>query len=181
MSGDGLISQMETYTSYLGWLILGLWLLASVINQFRFRWWSSVARFDVFSLVPRWTFFAPNPGRHDYHVVYREWTAESSGEWSEVPAPEIDLKLRWFWNPHRYPSKGISDVTAALASNVRRSYDIPVAVTLSAPYISLLHLVMAQPSAGESGDRRQFAIVRTNGFGCERDLDIAFLSEVHRK
>jgi hypothetical protein len=182
MPGEAFSSVAELLATYLARLIFGLWFLASIFNQFHFRWWERIVWHDAFSLIPRWTFFAPNPGRHDYHVVFREWAEDDDpGEWIELSVDEVDLSRRWLWNPSRYPNKGIADLTAALARIVNLRRDEPLAVTLSSPYISLLHVVMAQSSGVSDGDRRQFAIVKTSGFGEKRDLDIAFVSEVHRR
>ena len=160
--------------------ILVTWFLASVIHQFRFHWWSRIARFDAFNLLPRWTFFAPNPGRHDFHVVYREWVDDKHKPWMELAATNVDTRWRWLWNPSRYPNKAISDLANGLYRALQLSGDEPWTVMLSSSYISLLSVVMAQSPTNLKANRRQFAIVRTHGFGRGRQLEIAFASEVHR-
>ncbi len=161
-------------------LILAAWLLASAIHQCRFRWWSRVTRFDVFNLLPRWSFFAPNPGRHDFHVVYRDWIDEENGPWTEFAATTLETRSRWLWNPSRYPNKAISDLTNGLYRALQSNDGEPRAVLLSSSYISLLHVVMAQPSVILKANRRQFAILRTHDFGSNRQIEVAFVSEVHR-
>jgi len=63
--------------------ILAIWLLLTVLRQLTPEsWW----RFDLFSLVPRWTFFAPKPIRHDYLVLYRDTGADGTpGPWRDNP------------------------------------------------------------------------------------------------
>lgn len=161
-------------------LILTTWFLASVIHQCRFRWWSRITHFDVFNLLPRWSFFAPNPGRHDFHVIYRDWIDDDSGPWTEFATTTVETRLRWLWNPTRYPNKAISDLTNGLYLALQLNDVEPRAVLLSSSYISLLHVVMAQPPVILKANRRQFAILRTHDFGSSRKIEVAFVSEVHR-
>ena len=49
--------------------------------------------------LPIWTFFAPNPGRHDYWVVYRTLDAtERTSPWRDIElfAPRRFHQLLWF-------------------------------------------------------------------------------------
>jgi hypothetical protein len=160
--------------------ILVVWFIASAIHQFRFPWWSRISRFDALNLLPRWSFFAPNPGRHDFHVVYRDWVDDQPGPWMQLAATNVDTRWRWLWNPSRYTNKAISDLANGLYQARQLSAEEPWTVMLSSSYISLLHMVMAQPPTTLETYRRQFAIVRTHGFGTGRQLEIAFASEVHR-
>src|SRR5690348_12432463 len=57
---------------FLGWFIL------SILNQFGFAWFDKITRHDHFSLLPLWTFFAPNPGQSDYHLIYRDRKTDGS-------------------------------------------------------------------------------------------------------
>jgi hypothetical protein len=170
----------EHLLTLLAGAILLAWFLASVIHQLRFPWWSRFARYDLFNLLPRWSFFAPNPGRYDFHVVYRDWVAEEPGPWLQLAPPDVDTRWRWLWNPPRYPSKAISDLVSGLQRARQSSDGEPWMVMLSSSYISLLHVVMAQPPACRETSHRQFAVVRTQGFGSARRLEIAFASERHR-
>jgi hypothetical protein len=161
-------------------LILIAWFIASVIHQFRFRWWSRVSRFDAFSLLPRWSFFAPNPGRHDFHVVYRDFVDDEHGPWVELVVSTVDTRYRWLWNPSRYPYKAISDLTNGLHYELQSSNAEMQMVMLSSSYIGLLNVVIAQPPIGVKASHRQFAIFRTHGFRSDRQIEVAFVSEVHR-
>jgi len=170
---------MERFWSLTVGIVLGAWFLASVVHQFRPRWWRRVTRFDPLHLLPIWTFFAPNPGRHDLHVIYRECSGVRCGPWRQLAPPWVDRSWRWIWNPGRYVRKATTDFSNALL-DARRTSDDQRAVLLSAAYISLLHWVMAQPSADPESNHRQFALVVTQGFGEGRELDVQFVSEVHR-
>ncbi len=97
-----------------------------------------------------------------------------------MAATNVNTPWRWLWNPSRYRNKAISDLTNGLYGALQLCRDEPRMVMLSSSYISLLHLVMAQPLTSLEADRREFAIVKTYGFGSSRQLEIAFTSEVHR-
>lgn len=161
-------------------LILTAWFLASIIHQCRFRWWARVSRYDSFNLLPTWSFFAPNPGHHDFHLVYRDWVEGECGPWTEFATTIVETRWRWLWNPSRYPGKALTDLTNGIFRAVQLNVDEPRVVILSSSYLSLLHLVMAQPPASPKVDRRQFAILRTRDFGSKRQIEVAFVSEEHR-
>jgi hypothetical protein len=137
-----------------------------------------VTRFDVSNLLPAWSFFAPNPGCHDLHLVYRDWFGESAGQWQQF---YINSKLgwRWIWNPSRYPSKGLIDLIQSLFYNIKAFSDHPKSVLLSQSYISLLYFVMQQPQV-KGTTHRQFAIVANQSFNKCSSLIVKYLSEKHR-
>lgn len=70
---------------------------------------------DVFSIIPSWNFFAPNPGTTDYHLLYRDKL--ESGElsvWREIPIDKEPSLLRAVWNPRKRKSKVLSDVVSVV-------------------------------------------------------------------
>ena len=161
-------------------ITLVVFFLASVIHQFRFSWWQRISNLDRLILLPRWTFFAPNPGRHAFHLVYRDFTLDQPGGWKELVVSDDDLSWRWFWHPARYPSKGLNDLFNFLFQSVQSYPEDPQLVMLSTPYISLLKLVMTQPGISSECSQRQFAVVATRGFQEDRILEIRYISGVHR-
>src|SRR5215213_561511 len=136
---------MESIWSTVVALFLSVWLLASAVHQLRRRSWERIARWDALNLLPRWSFFAPNPGRHDLHVVYREWLLEEAGPWRQLMPTHANRRWRWCWNPSRYPRKAVSDLANSLQYAERSLEEMPRSVLLSSSYISLLSWVMAQP------------------------------------
>lgn len=159
--------------------VLASWLVASAVQQLRLQWWWRVERRDTFALLPRWSFFAPSPGRHDVHLVFRDQLNGAWTPWQSVPATPPDRRWWWLWNPERYPRKALSDFVNGLRMAEQVQPDVPRMVVLSAPYLSLLGWVMAQPSRAEA-THRQFAVVNTEGFHDGRTLDVLFVSETHR-
>ena len=57
--------------SILLYSIVTLWLVITLLAQHP-RFQSVINRFNGLHVIPRWTFFAPNPGVRDYHLVIRE-------------------------------------------------------------------------------------------------------------
>ncbi|PZT75936.1 hypothetical protein DNK56_21315 [Streptomyces sp. AC1-42W] len=80
----------------------------------------AIAR-DVFSQVPNWKFFAPNPAVHDFHYVYRTLDAEGrTSQWHEI---EMIEPRRWhqaFWFATRRPEKAVFDLCTAILQHVAR-------------------------------------------------------------
>jgi hypothetical protein len=155
-----------------------VWLLASIPNQFRWSWWESIARRDALALLPRWTFFAPRPGRHDLHILIRDWSGGTPGPWHELERLAPGPWLRAVWNPDRFARKAVTDTGNALARAARRGDDAPSAIQLHSAYLEILGWVLAAPSATPDA-ARQFALVRTQTDRPGRLLDVVFVSFEH--
>src|ERR1051326_1455357 len=88
--------------------VLVIWFILSVLNQLKWKWFELIRQFDYFSLLPFWTFFAPNPGQTDYHLTFRDKLADGlMTEWKEI---EIGAPRYWYcfiWNPEKRSKKVI--------------------------------------------------------------------------
>ena len=74
---------------------------------------------DLFSLIPTWNFFAPNPGTNDYHLLYRERLDTGEyGVWMEIPFPKQSGLLKLVWNPRKRRAKVLSDIVISLGTAV---------------------------------------------------------------
>ncbi|MET0885763.1 MAG: hypothetical protein ABWX92_04860 [Mycetocola sp.] len=164
-------------------VVFTLWLLASIPNQFRWEWWERIARRDVLGLLPRWTFFAPRPGRHDLHILIRDWSAGSPGQWRELERRPPTPWRRAFWNPDRFVRKTVTDTGNALVRAASRpEAGSPTSIQLHSAYIEILGWVMAAPPPVQDtspGDARQFILVRTQTDRPGRRLDVTFISFEH--
>lgn len=169
--------------------VLCAWFLASIPTQFRWRWWESLSRHDALGLLPRWTFFAPNPGRHDLHLLVRDWIDGEPSPWREferLPPPPL---VRALWNPGRFARKTITDVGNAVvrsaAGRVDAAEENAKAIQLHAAYLEILGWVTAAGrheravGVGEERGERQFALVRTQTDQPGRRLQVVFLSFLH--
>lgn len=167
--------------------LFAVWLLASIPSQFRWQWWESIARRDGLALLPRWTFFAPRPGRHDLHVLIRDWSGGAPGPWRELERRPPGPWLRAVWNPDRFVRKSVTDTGAALVRAATRSAaDPPSTIQLQSSYLDILGWVSAAtPAATSAGANarpdvaRQFALVRTQTDRPGRRLDVVFVSFEH--
>jgi hypothetical protein len=114
---------VATYTLV---LVFALWFGVSVLNQLEATGYPAARRIalvvkslDLFSLIPTWNFFAPNPGTNDYHLLYRERLDDGAyGVWREVPFPKQSGLLKLVWNPRKRRAKVLSDVVVSLGSAV---------------------------------------------------------------
>ena len=134
-------------------------------------------RLDALGVLPEWSFFAPHPGTHDYHLLYRD----ELGDGSRTDWREVDLAGRraWWnaaWNPGRRQRKALFDITGALALEIREGD--PESIHLSVAYLSLLQHVSALPhSLGAA--RTQFLLMVTDGVLARTEPRVLYLSNVH--
>lgn len=170
----------DTWTIAVG-AFLTLWFAASVVHQAPPDWWMRLKRFGHFSLVPRWTFFAPQPGRYDEHLLYRDIADGVSGPWLEVDSGDFRPAGRCLFNPTRFRQKALFDLVNRLRAGRNEFARFGLddrSLQLSSGYVALLAWVAGHP-APVRPCHRQFAIARTTGHGAGRTLKIQFVSEPH--
>src|ERR1041385_2055650 len=126
------------------YLIFGIWLIASSINQFEWKFWSNVRALDCFGLLPKWTFFAPHPGTTDVRIVYRDLLKNGNqGPWVEFPStPYRPALVRMFWNPEKLENKAVFDLVQELGREYSMCKAHPKAALVSISYIQLLDPIM---------------------------------------
>jgi hypothetical protein len=168
-------------------ITLTVWFVLSAAGQFSYRRIELLRRWDCFSLIPIWTFFAPNPGHTDYHLIYRDRSADGKlGVWTEIP---LIARRRWFtalWNPQKRGKKIVSDVLNSFGvffehhENARLPRDEALQlVMLTTPYLIVLNLVSAVPRT-LGVQARQFAVVERFGFVSNQPPEPVFVSPFHR-
>lgn len=159
-------------------LLIG-WFALSVTNQFhRGRRIRVLKRYDLFSLIPVWTFFAPRPGREDTRLLYRDQTSEGNWSyWRELAPPHRQTRDA-VWNPGKRRRKTLSDLSSNVARAARNGKpDRSILVDLS--YLTLLCHVSAQERPADAV-ARQFLIARTTGHQGSGGPTIIFISGIHR-
>ncbi len=167
------------------------WLIVSAANQRKNtrRWVSRITNVDICGLVPIWTFFAPNPGDSDTHLLFRDRDHDGRTTcWREVRL----AGRRWFfdlWSPARRIHKAIVDVAYDLSRPDDPGPDAPATAdgfltvnkkrVLSFPYLLILNYVSSLP--GDFGAaERQFAIARTPGMQGRSQPHVMLVSAFHR-
>jgi hypothetical protein len=160
--------------------VFSVWLVASAMNQFEWKFWRHVTNWDFFALLPRWTFFAPRPGTDDVRLVYRDvLPGGSHGGWVEIEtSPGSNPLIRMFWNPVKLDNKALFDLVHLLAEQVDACQEFPRVALISMPYVQLLDPVMQLPR-GPEATHRQFALLRTRGHVPPRETAILLLSQPH--
>lgn len=157
----GLLVREVVVTSFTVWTIVALWLALTAMTQVEGAVTDWIRSVDVWKLIPRWTFFAPQPGRSDIHLVYRDWSARGeAGPWKEI-YPIVERPLRTaLWNPDKRRRKAIVDLSVALLRTAHQTASADAALTV--PYLAFLNVVSNIPTRPDTHSR-QFALVSTDG------------------
>ena len=160
-------------------LLLVGWFVLSILNQFGFEWFDKVRRHDHFSLLPLWTFFAPNPGQSDYHLIYRDRKTDGSvTEWREIDITERRKPYGFIWNPEKRSKKVLSDLVSSMLSSLPDIDQSDRIVMLSIPYLILLNVV-SHVDAEDQTTYRQFVLVETFGFNPTNEPRVVLRSDFH--
>lgn len=147
---------------------VGSWVLATAASQHPHRLFDGLRRFDVTGLIlPNWRFFAPEPAKHDFHLLHRVLTAdgEQTG-WEETTpiAPRRWSQALFFAD--RRQEKSMFDVANELVTVMAKAH---VDVTKTVAFELLrnrveLRVVEAYQAAGKARPRGfQFLLARHTG------------------
>ncbi|MCO8266560.1 hypothetical protein NKF06_08175 [Haloferax sp. AB510] len=149
------------------------------------------------SLIPSYRFFAPEPARYDFHLLYRTKTEdERVTDWQHCDEfIDFPSQLHWAWNPQLYDTKAMFDYAQSLYEAVKdeKEKDNDAEVTddvstsslqqidmedyvVSTPYIALLNYVSHLPGVSDSKEV-QYLIIR--GSLREEESKPFFLSYFH--
>lgn len=165
--------------SILLYSIVTLWLVITLLAQHsRFRPFSSR---DAFHVIPRWTFFAPNPGTRDYHLVVRDRCRDGRmSDWKSVPVYSTRPRFGYLWHPQKRSSKIMNDAIQSIKLLLKHENVGATGLPFTMPYILLLycaaHAVPPEPDAVEF----QIAIIESTGHD-KRGLECSFLSSFHSR
>jgi len=129
-----------------------------------------------FKILPIWTFFAPNPGMFDIHVVYRDVDDLSNlSEWKEVNIVSERKFLHILWNPEKRFTKLIVDAVSYIKSS-NGSADIQ----FTKGYLVLLNIVSNKENLLEKPIARQFSIIQSCYFnGGKKEIFPIYRSAFH--
>jgi hypothetical protein len=163
-------------------IVIGLWacwFAVSALTQFvPPRWDETLRAWDVFSLLPRWTFFAPNPGVSDFHLLYRDRLANGTfGPWTEIPLEDRNALGKAFWNPRKRKGKLLSDAVRGL---IRIAALYPATgYKTTMPYLVILNFIASLPRWPLTTGT-QFLNMESFGFFAAKPPRVVFRSEMHR-
>lgn len=159
-------------------LVFSLWLTLTVAIQFNSSFAPFISRWDALGLLPRWTFFAPNPGHTDIRVLVRFGGASGITSWSELwLSSRVDDRrtvLRGIFNPYRRVEKLLFDFRNELIDPTINAAQ----VRMSSEYIALL--ATSEMVARIQGvDTVQFMLAETN-YTLTTPFKVVMISDMHR-
>ncbi|HTS31809.1 MAG TPA: hypothetical protein VMH81_38330 [Bryobacteraceae bacterium] len=163
------------------WLVSALfafWIGATIVRQVWKGHHPVLNGMDRFSLIPRWTFFAPNPATSDYRLMFRDRYA--GGRFSlyrEVPLGARLSVLHVIWNPGKRGQKLLADSVRGLVRSAAAMHESGLKTTLG--YLAILNYVASLPRTSAS-EATQFVIVETFGHFPVKEPRLVMQSEVHR-
>ena len=173
-----LIDVASSVLGVIGIVVFSVWFLLTVAFQKDNKLRRLTTRFDRFTLIPKWSFFTPDPGATNYHFVYRSRDEETSAS----PWLELTLSPRGMfyalWNPRKRYREGMIELFQLLAlASSSHSTD---RLQYTAPYVILLDV--ARKRLGDSLSTRafyQFALVETRGPSAASVPLVRFYSLTH--
>jgi hypothetical protein len=157
-----LIDLASSVFGVIGIVVFSVWFLLTFAFQKNNRLSRITTRFDRFTLIPKWSFFTPDPGASNYHFVYRSRDKETSFS----PWLELNLSPRGIlfplWNPRKRYRESMIELFQLLAlSSINFSAD---RLQFTAPYIILLGVARKHLGGSLSSQAAyQFALVETRG------------------
>jgi hypothetical protein len=146
----------------IGVLIFSAWFLLTIAFQKNNELSRLTTRFDRFTLVPRWSFFTPDPGASNYHFVYRSRDDKTSAS----PWVELNLSPRGMffplWNPQKRYREGMIELFQLLA--LFSQNNSAERLQFTTPYVILLDVARKRLGGSLSSQAfYQFALVETRG------------------
>lgn len=172
------ISIVELILRVVVLVFFALWLVATLLKQLDFPWARKVVAFDVFHILPRWTFFAPNPGTSDYHLVYRKMDAQNNvSEFLEFPFHERN-RLCFLWNPDKRVKKALMDLAIMMNQLCASDEYNENNIGLSFSYVAILNFLSSVP-LGSNTRSLQFALLVSDGFIDLKEPRLVICSEFH--
>jgi hypothetical protein len=152
-----------------------IWLLLTVPYQY-VPWSQHIARYDLIGLLPRWTFFAPNPAISDLHLLVRDRLENGQyTDWQELQLSHDRIWYESLWNPAKRARKAFNDAAQLLKTITRRD---GMWAPGSLPYLILLNCCVHGLPKQDNAKERQFSIVESVGRN-ERKLWIIYTSQFH--
>ena len=159
--------------------LLGIWFALSVLNQLEWGRARAWRRGDLFQLLPLWNFFAPNPGVHDYYLLYRDRSeTEEPGSWRLLQPTKPRRLTSCLWNPDKIENKVLSDLVQMFTEDQKPAATDASTVMLSVPYLLCLKMAIEAPREG-GATLRQFVLAQKQGLvGADPFLPI-LISDFH--
>jgi hypothetical protein len=153
------------------------WFFVTLFSQFRWFISNQIRSYDFFSLVPSWTFFAPNPGTVDYRIVCKITKPDHYVQHHLINTIVLRNNLIYsIWNPNKRRQKVLVDVVQSFVRfPVKHSSYLPITV----PYLLLFNFLANIFANEPKGSQLQFLIYESRGVDSLRDQEVIFVSDCH--
>lgn len=160
-------------------LILSVWFLFTLAEALPLSKKVSFKHPIISQFVPRWSFFAPNPGRYDFHILVRDELFDGSLTlWREVCSPAENRPWKSFiWNPGQREKKALFDVSQELVTSAQIWSGPQNLLILTVPYLTILNYI-SELDRPFFVHKTQFVIVTTSRQ--KLDPTISFTSGMHK-
>ena len=160
-------------------LFYSIWILFTLLNQFSINLNKKWKKFDIFNLVPKWTFFAPNPLTVDICLLYREINFEGEkGPFIEYPLTVREGTKNIFFNPKKRAKKSLQDLVRSLSRSYQKGLISEKNMKFSIQYISILNYLTTLKKSSET-KYVQFLLVKTSGLIKLSSVELILVSDIH--
>jgi hypothetical protein len=160
------------------------WLLLTCLYQFQnVRMQTFLSKIDIFRLLPIWTFFAPNPGVSDYHLLYRiRYVGGRISDFKNLDVTAGKSIKNAVWNPHKRVHKSLNDFVQEIRKTINTS-DIDetnqYVLKLSFGYIVILNYCTELGRRVSDAESVQFMILESFGHFELREPRLILNSDFH--
>jgi hypothetical protein len=154
--------------------VLALYFIISIMKYLPFaqKW---IDRTDKLTLVPTWTFFAPEPNGTDFYLFFRVFSDDFQSPWRLA---EFGKKRAWYsfiWNPNRRHRKAFFDLCQLILT---QPGEFGEEMLFGVPYLLILNHVN-NLCGKELGELVQFTIARKVPSQSDK-LSHVFISNTHQ-
>lgn len=154
---------------------LAIWYILSIVRYMpNCEEW--ITKIDTLFLIPQWKFFAPNPNETDYFLYYRIFIGDQISPWRIVTFGKERKWFAFFWNPYRRNRKAFFDLCQSLFLHKESSKN---SILFSLPYLLILNYITSL-DIFQLGDNIQFAIAGNNPSTNPQELELGFISDLHK-
>ncbi|MFI9723178.1 hypothetical protein ACIHFE_26580 [Streptomyces sp. NPDC052396] len=157
------------------------WLGVTLLSQHPNRLFDRFRKHDPFGVViPDWRFFAPEPARHDMHLLYRVLTADRErSAWAETNRIRERDWLQTVWFPERRRDKALFDLALQLIPHLGTSADVTALPVYRVLREFVAAAVRRDHADGPCPRGFQFMLVRGGGYDGAEEPEYLLVSPYH--
>lgn len=173
---------MEGRAMLLLQILLLLYVLLTILNQFNCLWMHRLNQRYLLGLIPTWTFFAPKPGMHDFRIAYRCFLNDDDCTPLHPVFENFFSRshLSFVWNPNKRLKKAVFDAGVELAGLIEENSknNNKYCIELSMPYILILSYISSLPEV-KMYCRIQFVVLLSTYTVGQEKLHPLYVSNIH--